>query len=132
MPGRKLLDLLEEGFRRGYESESEQLGKCVMIHIARTTGIPEERLDFRREEQAAADRNIIKRLDPEVIPRQEKLAFTRVPDREGEHSIEVLDTIDAPLLVSMDDHLCVRSGRENDDRPIPAPSAVRRSCRSRH
>ena len=69
------------------------------------------RADFRREQPfAAAGAREVDRLDADAIANQVQhrpAGIARVVDADGEHAVEPLDAVDAPLLVGVQQHLGV-------------------------
>ena len=61
---------------------------------------------------------VVQRLDAEAIARQQKLPARAVPQREREHSLQLLDTALTLLLVGMQDRFGVASS------PIPVPARL--------
>src|SRR5207247_10401718 len=51
---------------------------------------------------------VVERLDAEAVARAEKTALRLIPDREGEHAAELVDTRRSPLAVRAEDDLRVR------------------------
>ena len=48
---------------------------------------------------------IVKGLHPQSVARTEKMFFTGIPDGEGEHANEMLQTCLAPALIGRQHHL---------------------------
>ena len=65
--------------------------------------IGEQRLDFRRERDAAVVHAVIKRLDADPIPNQPQLTLARIPQRNRKHAAEAVQALDAPLLECVED-----------------------------
>ena len=108
----QLQDVLEEGLGRGHVTEREQLGQRLQIHLPRATGIFQQRFDLRGKHQGVANADVIERLDPEMIPREEQLAAFHIPQGKRKHPVEPPDTRRPPLLVGMNNDLGVGPGPE--------------------
>ncbi len=81
---------------------------------AREPGMSEERLELGAEEDLAVlELRVVKRLDPEPVPREKALAAVPVPERVGEHPVEALDRGLTPLLPGVDHDLGVAMGAEH-------------------
>src|SRR5206468_3127031 len=55
---------------------------------------------------------VVKELDSKRVTGENQTSLAGIPDRQTEHPIEAVEDIVAPLLVTVDDYLCVRSGTE--------------------
>jgi hypothetical protein len=60
---------------------------------------------------------IIKGLDPQSVPGQKKAFLTAIPQSEGKHPYKMLETINSPLKIGIEDHLRVGSAPE----AVPVP-----------
>src|SRR5436309_14403618 len=71
--------------------------------------------DFRLgcEQQRAVEHAPVKRLFTEAIARDEQAPPLIVPEREGEHSIEMLDHFAAVFFVEMRQDLGIRSAAKS-------------------
>lgn len=76
---------------------------------ARASRHLEQRLDLRGERQSMALLHVIERLDGEMIPRQEQRVPVAVPDGEGEHAIESLQTGRPFFAVPIEDRFDIRA-----------------------
>src|SRR5258707_9729624 len=72
--------------RKGIDGDFE-VGQC------------EERFYFGGECQSFPDKRVIKRLDPETVTAQQKAAGSRVPQREGEHAVNLANEAGSHLFV---------------------------------
>jgi hypothetical protein len=72
----------------------------------------EQRGQRRGEPQPARRLGQIDRLDAEPVPAKHHRAGLVLGDREREHPEEVLDAVDAPAVVRLEDHLGVGGGEE--------------------
>src|SRR5262245_59264569 len=73
----------------------------------------EERLGLRREQEEMAPVPVVERLLAQPIAREEQLAPRGVPDGEGEHASQSLDTGLAPRDVRLQDHFGVAPRAED-------------------
>ena len=81
----------------------------------------EHRLDLGREGQPAVRIRVVdERLFAQPIARQQQQVPPAVPQRHGEHAPQPLDTLDAVLLVRVDDDFGVGLRRK----PMPAAFEV--------
>jgi len=64
------------------------------------------------EPNAVRTIRVVQRLDTEVIPHQHQALEIVIPDGQGEHAVQPVDDVDAPLPVAVHDHLDVGAGRE--------------------
>src|SRR4051794_6874195 len=62
---------------------------------------------FARKHEFARALEVHKGLDTETVSRGKQALTPDVPDREGPHSVEALDTSIPPLRIGMEDHLTV-------------------------
>ena len=79
----------------------------------------EDRLDLGAKDDSVRQLRVVERFDADAVPGEEQLPPTRIPDRKGEHPVEVLDAARPVLLVEMDDGLAV------SPRPVPVTFALK-------
>src|SRR5207253_3365240 len=65
-----------------------------------------------REGHAARTRVVVERLDPKPVTGEEQDAVLAIPESEGEHAVQSLDTLGAPGRVRLQHDLSVRLGSE--------------------
>src|SRR5262249_57115067 len=112
MSGGKLLNTGQDGARIGHVAVAEVAGHAAQVEVAVDLGMGEQRTQLRSEnEPAVAFRIVEGLLAHPVASCKERLAFG-IPDHEGEHPVELSDTILAELLPGVNDHLGVGAGRE--------------------
>ena len=68
--------------------------------------------DFTRKHEFPRALEVHEGLDAEAVPGGKQAPTPGVPDREGPHSVEALNTGIAPLCIGMQDHLAVRTRSE--------------------
>jgi len=122
---RKFLYARQYGARRGYVFEREILGERVAIDLARHRRMLEERRQRRGEREARAVDVIVERLLAEAIAREEEPAQARVPQREGEHTVELAHAVGAPLPVRVQDALGVGARGEAMPERLEARAQIR-------
>src|SRR6266404_121749 len=67
----------------------------------------QERRQFGREDQAVVCFEVLQRLFPETIARQEKRLLARVPQCESKHAAQKFEQVRAVLFVKMNERLGV-------------------------
>src|SRR6266540_5105408 len=72
----------------------------------------EKCLWFRREEKTVGEVCIVERLLSEPIPCQKQAASPTIPEREGKHPLQSVQTPRAVLGVGMEDDLDISPGQE--------------------
>ncbi|MCX5682226.1 MAG: hypothetical protein NT049_00875 [Planctomycetota bacterium] len=90
--------------------EREVIVDRRVVGPTRHVGVLQDRLDFRSENQPSARVPIVQRLDAEAVAGQEEPPPRGVVDRKGEHAVEAVEALLAPLLVGMEDDLGVGPG----------------------
>ena len=83
--------------------------------------IGEERFELGAEYQPIAQRRVVERLDAEPVTDEHEGLSRLVPQRDGEHSPEVMDEVRTVLLVEMDDRFRIGIGGET----VPAGLQIR-------
>ena len=85
------VDLCVTGFRVG--------GEDTLVDLRVDVAENRERLGFRREGKGAPPVGVQEGLLAETVPRTEEHTAPRVPDREGEHPVQLGQTVRPPLRV---------------------------------
>src|SRR5690348_7744911 len=67
----------------------------------------QQRLQLGREGECLPVAPIVERLHAEPVAREQQLATPPIPEREGEHPVQPLQTRAAPLLVRVQDDLAI-------------------------
>ena len=82
------------------------------IELPRAARVHEQALKLGTEQQPAAGLSIVQRLYAQAISRQENAFFAKVGNGEGKHAVEMLEHVDAHLVVEMDEHFRIAIGAE--------------------
>ena len=109
----KLGDLGEDGPVGRRVPEGHVVMQSLPVQAPGYRGVAQQGLDLGGKEEETVPAPVIERLLPHPVPGQEEAAPTRVPDREGEHPSECVDTLVAHLLVEMDDNLAIGPALES-------------------
>jgi hypothetical protein len=110
---RQLETVAIQCLRRRHVTVAEEVVQRRLVD-PQITGI-ECRLDgfeFRGESQPAAVIKIIERLDAGPIAVQPQFTVPRIPQRDREHAVEVIDEAFAPLEIRPQQHFGIRMGAE--------------------
>src|ERR1700754_425033 len=82
------------------------------LHISTDFGVQQQSAELRTKDQLPVHQRIQQRLLPDPVAREKQLLGPLVPDRKRKHAAQVLRTINAPLIVSMNDRFGVAVGVE--------------------
>src|SRR2546422_10234474 len=77
--GQELAHVAEEGLLARDEAGREELRQDGLVQGGPQRTRRQDRFDLRREQQLPADLRVIKRLDPQAVPRQEEPAPRPIP-----------------------------------------------------
>ncbi len=110
--GRQLGHATDHRVGSRHEVVGEIAGDRVRIELAADRRVGQHGVQLGGEHDPASTRRIVERLLAHPIPGQQELLSLRVPHREGEHPVEVVDTVLPVLLPRMHDGFRVRSGDE--------------------
>jgi hypothetical protein len=108
MRGRQLVDVLVQRLRRGHVAVAQEVverGAVDREPLAGAGGL--DGFELGREREAAAVVEVVERLDPRPVSVELQAALARVPERDREHAVEVLDEAVVPLQVGVEHHLGV-------------------------
>src|SRR5712692_5700271 len=108
--GRQLLNAGKHGLRARNVAKGQILRQGALIEFRLHSGIRQNRLDLGAEKEGLAIVPIIERLDTQPVPPNKEAPSASIPNREGEHSAQVVHAVAAILLVKMDDGLSVALG----------------------
>src|SRR5262249_53539273 len=112
LPGLELADSLEQRARSAHIAEGEELSQGLRIELCADVRQFQQRLGLRGEGELSLGERVIKGLDAEGIARNDQPLGAAVPQRQGEHALELLQERIALLLVEMDDDLSIAAGGE--------------------
>ena len=112
MRRRKPIDARKERLRRDDVSLKEVFGDHRLVDLRPLTCREKDRSRVRSERDAILVLLDVERLLPESVARQEQNLAPHIPDRESEHSVEVLRQVGSPLLVAVNEYFGVRARRE--------------------
>ena len=100
MGRRQLANVLEQRLAVKAELEREVIAQARAIdrHFGQER---QQGLDLGGKDEPIVDRRIVERLDAEPIASAEEALLLFIPNREGEHAAEVIDAVDAPLTIGL-------------------------------
>ena len=98
VPRRKELDSLEKRLVAEHVLEGQVVCQGPGVQFPCHRRVREEAFDFRRERDASCVHTIVERFDSKAIPDENEALPALVPDRKGEHSVELMYRI-GPLLL---------------------------------
>src|SRR5271163_1115850 len=113
MAGLKLVDILEESILSGSVVKREEPVDRGRFNFSANFGIGQNRLHLGREDQRFGGRRIVKRFDPQAVPRDKQELVAIIPDGESEHSPQLFDAILTELFIEMDDYFRIRACLED-------------------
>ncbi len=113
MARHQLADAAVDRARIGNIAEGEKLLDRLRVEPAIDVRMAQQRLELGGEQQQPALIHVIKRLLAEPVTGEEQRLAAAVPQGEGEHPIEAVETAFAPLLPGVDNHLGVRPRAEH-------------------
>ena len=109
----KLADPFEQGLLAGHIQESQKSVDDLGSDLSVDRRIRQDRFDLGSEDQRRIVQAIVERLDSNPVSRQKQSLRVLIPDGEGKHSAQLLQTLGPELLVQMDDHFRVALRLEN-------------------
>ena len=109
---RQLEDALEERFVQGAELEAQVLCQRPFVQLALVSGVLQDALDFRCENELALLLRVVEGLNAEVVARAEELVGGAVPNGECEHAAQAREGVFAPGQVAGEQHFGVGVGAE--------------------
>jgi hypothetical protein len=112
--GQQFPHVLEQGLPVQAELEVQVVLERVRVGLD-LADEREEGLGLARDVQDVPNLSVVEGLDPEPVAGGKELLLGLVPQAEGEHPAELLDTRLAPLAVGVQDDLGVRGGLESLD-----------------
>ncbi len=121
--GANLLDALIDRARRRHVAHPQVVGEGVAVDLGAEGRVGGEGAQFRAEEEDAALRAAVERLDAEAVAREVERARLAVPERECEHPDEAFEAgLEPPRLEGSEHDLGVR---------VPAKAVAARFERAR-
>ena len=97
---------------RPHQTLHHQVGERGVVHSPLNGIRRENRFLFRAEVAARGRQCIMKRLDPESIPRQHEPLPVSIPQREAEHATKMPHALGPEVLVEMHDDFNIGMGVE--------------------
>ena len=114
MPGGQLADAPEHGVGLEYLAKRQVLRQRIGGHLGlRAEAVADQCLDLRGEGQGVAGLQVVQRLDPEAVADQGQAAVGRVPEREGEHAVDLADPAGRGALGELQQHLGIAVGTKD-------------------
>jgi hypothetical protein len=105
--GRELAHVAQRRERSRHVAEGEIAVERDVVDLARDLGVLQERLHLRCEAEHPVAQRVEHRLLADAIAGDHEQLAARVPQREGEHAVQVAHAVGAVLLVEVDDDLGV-------------------------
>ena len=99
--------------RCGDGVDQQVSGEALEIEHARNVGVLEQRSELGAEHEHSRAVVIVERLLAHPVSCQQELPPRPIPQRQGEHAVEVGDEVLSVLLVRVDDDFSIRSGLES-------------------
>ena len=110
--GREFADVFVDRQRRWRIAEPQKKVHRHRIHLRPRVVRRQDGPDFRAEIQLAISDPVIDQLDAHRVARDDQPPLFHVPDCHAEHAVQVIENVEAPFLVAVDDDLRVRLGAE--------------------
>ena len=101
----QLADTADDAARRRHELVGQVFVEGNRVDALAQRPVPQQRFQFGREDQALPVDRVMERLDADPVPREEQNGTPAVQHGKGEHAVEAIDHVLAPLLVAVDEHL---------------------------
>ncbi len=109
----KLADAAQDGARRRHDAvEAQVVGQRHRVDGGVHAAAGQQGGQRAGEAQHAGRLGEVERLDAEPVPGQHQAAGVPLADRHGEHADQVVDEVEPPLGVRLDDDLAVTLGEE--------------------
>src|SRR5262245_8590732 len=124
MRGRQFMNAFERGLRRRNVAVTQIGVDRQRINIARDIFVRQYPLQLRGEKKPVAEPGVKERLFTYPVAGQEQPSPLPIPDSEGEHPAQPGQTIDAPLLVCVDDRFRVSAGAEIVSEALKLPAQL--------
>src|SRR5216683_289008 len=101
MTRRQLVDAPQDRSRCGDVLEREVLRDRPRIDVAWHGRVGQKGFELRAKHQVRADLGVVEGLDPDTVAGQDQYAAPDIPDRKGEHAVEVAEEAVAPLFIGV-------------------------------
>ena len=106
MCGQELPDPLEEGLSSKTELERQVILQTIKVRLD-IGNEGKQGLGFGREIEQTTIHCVIERLYTEWIPRTDEDLLAFIPECEGKHASKLIETLDTPFAVGMQDDLSI-------------------------
>ena len=108
---RQFPGLLEDGARFGDVAEGKVFLDGAGVDVTLEAAMGKQRFEFRPEEEGAVvEQGVEQRFDAEPVSGEKQGFAVAVPEREGEHAAEAVDTAFAPGFPGVHDDFGVAAG----------------------
>src|ERR1700722_11608884 len=104
----QFFDAFEQSVGSGCGYEREVVKQSFFVDGTRLIGILEQGFDLRGKGDSSVMNAVVERLDADPVSDEPEPARLCIPQSDGKHAAEFLETSDAPLLKSMQNHFGVR------------------------
>ena len=108
----------QDRVRRGDCVDQQVPREALEIERVRNVGVLEQRSELGAEHEHSRAVVIVERLLAHPVPCQHELPLRPIPERQGEHAVEVGDEVLSVLLVRVDDDFSIRLGPELVSAPL--------------
>src|SRR5207245_10435291 len=116
--GGELRGARQDRVRCGDGVDQQVSGEALEIEYARNVGVLEQRSELGAEHEHSRAVVVVERLLAQSVSRQQELPPRPIPERQGEHAVEVGDEVLSVLLVRVDDDFSIRLGPELVSAPL--------------
>lgn len=113
MSGQKFFDILEDRHFSRDVGQGEVGCQGLLIHFPGEPLVGQDRFHLRGETEPALVAGVEEGLDAEPVPTEKEHPRGSIPDREGEHTPELVDAGLPPFLVGMKNGFRVAVGGES-------------------
>src|SRR5262245_8485284 len=124
MRGRQFMNAFERGLRRRNVAVTQISVDRQRINIARDIFVRQHPLQLRGEKKPVAEPGVKERLFTYPVAGQKETSPLSIPDSEGEHPAQPGQTINAPLLVRVDDRFSISAGAEIVSEALKFPAQL--------
>src|SRR5581483_8352669 len=110
--GGNFANRFEDRVRGGHVLIGKILAQGARVYFSSDLGMFQQRLDLRAKNNATVVAAVVQRFFADSVARQKKGFVAGVPEREGKHSLETFQTLNAFFFIEVDNNLGVRVGPE--------------------